>query len=226
MHQFGKAPGINPAHPMANKLRFSGVALPGNFLNLMSGMPGTLSGAPTYGMNANIGTVMKCGNSVSASFTGRSTVADDEATIAGIAININSTATVRTIFGTSSANNGFRFIQGSGDLLTMVAGGVIAITGHALAEDAPFLLMASWSTAKSEVRFLSKNLQTGKVIVSSTAHGSTPVAPNGTYIVGNSNFSSEQHTHGVAAVMFSAKFNPAERLREFANDPWAFWYPR
>lgn len=54
---------------------------------------------------------------------------------------------------------------------------------------------------------------------------STLVAPNGTYGIGNNVGSSREFNGFIAAAMVGADYLAIPQLLQWAENPWAFWYP-
>lgn len=215
-------PGVNPSHRAAQGLRFSGVAAPGGFISLNQGRRGTVAGAsPSFAIDGRIGSGFFSASGADAvNFTVQSTVNDASATIAAIA-SFNSVAAGQCLFSSSGTNAGWRLIYNTTQV-TMTAGSVGDInSGIGLTANTPYLIISSANASASN--FFVLNLATGKITTASAA-GAAPAAPNGTYQVGNNVFNQPQLGR-IAAVMFSANFMTLTEMRQWALDPWAFWYP-
>lgn len=220
----GYAPGYNPSHIAAGGTRFSGISVPGNFLNILSGKVGTLSGTPTWAVKSYVGPVTYFTSS-SASFTGQSTANDEACTIGTIVYPINQNNSC--VFSSSGDNAGWRTIHGGFGAINyqLVAGGVAVTinTGDLVpGEYSPWFLATSAGLSTS--CYVVKNLANGKTrFAESTGPGST-LASNGTYMVGANTFG-QNYYGGIAAVMFSGRYNSLQSLLQWAADPWSFWYP-
>ncbi len=51
----GRAPGFDPIHPAASSAVISAISSGGNFVNLINGNSGTLTGTPTASIDGTIG---------------------------------------------------------------------------------------------------------------------------------------------------------------------------
>jgi hypothetical protein len=220
----GMVAGFDPSHPLSKNIRFSGIASDGNFFNLLSNKPGTVVGAPSANIDAILGSNATFTNSTdAANFSGQSTVNDGNVTICCI-VYFNSVSASQALFASSSVNTGWRFAYDNpSGYFNIIAGGVTGINmGIAPVANVPYFLAASASSTQSSV--VLARLDTGKVTFA-TSTGASPVAPNGTYQVGNDTFS-EVAKAKISTVMFSASFTSLQQLLQFAQDPWSFWYPR
>lgn len=214
--------GVNSSHPASQALRFSGIASGGNFVSLNQGRKGTISGSPSFGIDGAMGPAFSAlAGADRAAFSGQSTVNDLSMTQAAI-VRFNSVAGTETIFSGSGANNGWR-IYVTGGTFGIVAGSVIAVNSSiTLVANTPYFVVASINGSTSN--FLALDLSTGKILTA-TSSGATPAAPDGTYLVGNDAFN-EPANAKISAAMFSARYTSLWEMRQWAQDPWAFWYPR
>jgi hypothetical protein len=219
----GTRPSVDPKHIASAGLRFSGVAQGANFLSLTQGRLGTRAGSPSFAIDGVIGPAFNAiATTDASSFSGQSTANDATVTLAVI-LRFNALGATQTILGTSSANNGWRIYATAGSTLAFVAGGVaVQDSGISISAGVPYLFIVSINA--SVANYLVRNLHTGKVVTASSASAS-PAAPNGTYLIGTNSFS-ECANAKIAAVMISARYMSLWQMRQWAADPWLFWYPR
>lgn len=225
-------PGFDPTHPVANSVRLSAVASGSNFVNLLSGKAGTISGTPVSAISGVIGPSTNIGAGVSSdrvTFSGMP-IASSAMTMAAIMIGAVPGGTNPAIFSnTSSSSSGYIFYQNNGTgILTIQQWGigsnsfstVIPVPGH------PCFVAATKDANGSF--FVSTDLITGAIQSNSAGGGSVSGTPNGTYTIGNwpaANLDDPRLTP-MSAVMYSDVVTSSQLLLQWAQDPWAFWYPR
>jgi hypothetical protein len=220
----GGAPGFDPSHPAANSCRFSGIAVPPNFLNLLNGNYGVISGAPSA---ATLGVLGPATNFPSASstavnsFSGKSTTNDTRITLAAL-VQWTSTSNQSVLLSTSSLNSGWRLDVSTSSIISITAGTVGDLNGPTIVANIPYFVAASVNT--NVVNFVLLRLDTGALVTSTTA-GSSPIAPNGTYQIGNLSAFNLPAKAYVGAAMISASYLSVPALRQWAQRPWDFWYP-
>jgi hypothetical protein len=218
----GMRAGIDPTDPATRSLRLSGIAQGANIVNLLTGKPGAVQFIPAFALDGVVGPAFNAFNvNDQTNFTGLTTN-DTSITIAAI-IRFNSVASNQVVASTSSNNAGWRLLV-SGGTLQLTAGAVADLpSSTTLVANVPYLIIASGNA--SVANFLALQLDTGK-ITTSTRSGATPVAPNSIYTIGGWNAFGQCSNGKLAAVMISANFMSLQEMRQWARDPWAFWYPR
>lgn len=222
----GTNPGFDPTHIASDRARFSGVAVPGNFLNLLSGVPGTLTNVPTTSVDSNIGTCFKtsAGNQ-NTDFSGQSTNNDTSVTV-GFMMRPRVSNANQPVFASDSANaNGF-FVamdQSPKLLIQAINAATFKESSFTYTAGVPYFCIISMN-GTATTNFLAVRLDTGQVFFSTTT-GLSLTAPNGTYRIGRNN---TFHLNGssLAAVMFAARFMSASEMSLWASNPWSFWYPK
>jgi hypothetical protein len=226
----GFAPGFNPSHPAAKGMSpnygVSAIALPtGNFVNLLTGIPATIPS--TVGLqNALLSSIGPCsGQSIQGDagvfeITGQGTATPTGLTMALIAqfgalgggsIFLQSAASVSILEGITSGSN------------ILFAGATPSPT-ITYAANTPYFIAASASSAGT-ANVLVLNLSNGEYKTSSGTAGTLPAASSIFYIANGSTFS-----HGCDGYFAAAMWSPAvlslQQLLSWADDPWAFWYPK
>lgn len=227
----GGSPGFNPAHPIANGISaghgFSGVAMGGTFVSLLTGQKGTNANAPTATVLSGIGPgVNYSASNMNSQFAGQSTTNDTSITFAGI-LQIPSISTTHYFFATGTGANGIGAYIDAGAFVNINAFGA-GNTGNATTKiiaGTPFFVAVSRRGSDGFVNYVSCNLTTGAVSISTRTDVFSPLAPNGTYIVGNRNSAGAGLLGVEGAVVFCPNFFPMTVLVAFAQDPWSFWYP-
>lgn len=222
----GVAPGFNPLHPAAQNTRFSGVSRGSGFVDLMTGRAGTILGAPVANLDGIMGpatqyTVTTDG----ASFSAKPATVDASFTAAAI-LNFVTVPSTGTIFCNSTTAAGVELaIQNSvwaaiwrGVTNTALSTAFAPVVGR------NYFVAVSTSTA-ARTHFVVTTLNTGSILTLSTSTIATPSASNGSYEVGNRGSAALPSNSRVAAAMFSAQYSSPSTLRQWASDPWSFWYP-
>ncbi len=212
----GRSPGFDPAHLAAPNCRFSAVSSSSNFISLLRGARGAISGIPTSAT-----TFPSTSSTAVNSFAGQSTVNDTSITIASVLQWIDTTAS-SIVFTTASTNAGWRLNIASSGTISLTTGAVTDLPGIAISTKVPYFVVVSANA--NNVNYVLLRLDNG-VITTLAGTGSSPNAPNGTYQVGNISAFNLPAKASMAAVMFSATYLPITTLLQWANDPWSFWYP-
>ncbi len=227
--------GFDPNHiaskGIALKHGFSGVAMGANFVNLLDGVVGSLTGTPTASIGAIGPNTQYNGQAqtVASSFAGQSTTKDTAATIAGIVLLPSINGATSCLFSTTgSAATGIQFFY-------TATTGVINITGLtgtggtntslAFAANIPYFVIASRSGDAGTNSFLLMRLDNGKIQTDTQTAVTLGGAPNGTYAVANTPGTARSFGGKIAALMFSPAYMPIPQMLQWAQDPWSFWYP-
>lgn len=231
----GVAPGFDPTHPAAAASMgyghgFSGIASSGGITNILTGKSGTLVGAPTAKVLA-MGPTINFGGGASTdavTFAGQSTINDTAITLAGIVVMDTNAGTTQSIiqndFG-SASGVGIRNNTGALQFYASSLGSNLS-PFFCFVVGVPTFFAVSVSGSLGTANFLSKRLDTGAVLTSSTTLAySITRAPNGTYVVGNSTSANQGCGGSIGAVMFAPTFMSGQQLLKWADDPWSFWYP-
>lgn len=228
-----RAPGVNPSHPAANgKIYLAGIALNGNFVNLLNGAKGTINGTPSAGIYGAVGPVFvpaatNNGGSASTAF--------------GIATPAGSVCTFSAIFMTGiitggsnsvvfyTGNQGFQITNSTGALVVHTGGGgtvtlspTLQVTAHT-----PYFFAGSY-TGDASGNFVLVNLATGSI---NTATGTTGynVVAGTTIVVGNAVANNSCFGGGIATVSYAINavnnVLSIPALVQLAARPWDFWYP-
>lgn len=229
----GASPGFDQNH-LANQAAvptlLSAVATAGgNFVNVLSGRVGTLTGS-LGGIKGLIGP------------HSYATAAGDKVAFSLFPTSLFKCVTLACIIipevitgfhgyvGTSSANSGWRLqtgVGGGGATFVLTAGGVADVSsGINLVSGVPYFLAASADI--SVANFVVADLSTGRV-TTATATSATGTAGNGTALAGAASFG--PGAAEVACVMAACGTGTAGRLSRaqlaaWAAEPWSFWYPR
>ena len=221
----GRAPGFDTTHRAAygisNGYGFSGIALNGNFINLLSGKPGVIAGTVTGSIDGLFGPV--CTFSASGSqitFPGQSTKTNTVVTMACIARGY--TGNYAGIFLTGSNGNGWGIQNNSTSVWGIQTPSNNNISGPVISNGTPYFFAASGSYAAQN--FVVVNLATGKILTTVSNTSTSSSQPNGTYWVGTQGNGLEWNA-GVAAVMFAPSFMSLPALLQWAQRPWDFGYP-
>lgn len=232
----GGLPGFDPSHPAAQGMTpghaFSGIANSG-FINLLTRKAGTKVSTPAPAIIGSVGpSQLFSGGTQSFTFAGQSTKNDVSFTVAAI---VQFTAvTTNTYFFSSSgaASTGFALGLSTVSLISLAfpGGGTgLSIASPTFTNGIPFFIAVSATQVGSNFiwNYAIVNLQSGQIFSGSGTTASTgPVAPNGTYMVGNTPAGFHPANGNLAATMFAPAFFSKAQLLQWAQDPWSFWYPR
>lgn len=223
-------PSFDAQHPMSAAIRFSGVALGANFLNLLTGKPGAITLTTTAKVDGAIGAAFTLNSAGSnTDFSGQSTNNDTTFTVGWIwRPTVISNAAV---FASDSAGtNGF-WVGGSNGgadgrmLLQANNAGTFkqadSNCGYAIGDP---LFCAISMNGTTTTNMVQRHLERGTVKSFTTASGLAVTAPDGTYRIGRNN-TTHLSLSPVAAIMFAARYHTLQELLQWAADPWAFWYP-
>lgn len=221
----GSSPGIDWSHPASANLQFSGVSIPANVLGLFGAIgKGTATGTPSASIDGILGPVTNLNTNSYVSLQGVNN-APAAATISVI-VNLTSVASFYALFGhTDLGFNGWNFEVNSGSLQMFSGGGSSNSSGITLTTGTPFFLACSVSS--SAANFIAVNLKNGKVQKSFGGAG-VALAQNagGRFLVGaNSGLTSQCLLGSISAVVYSGVALSQAQLLQWAQDPWAFWYP-
>lgn len=235
----GRAPGFDPNHIASVGISpghgFSGIATPGsNFVNLLTGLPGTPSGTITTGIDAGIGRYANLGINTTANitFSGQST-ANDTVGTCGVMVSHLLQFNSKSFFqgGNAALTDGIRFSVANSQMVISTAGQSIGPILPATLTQAgaahPMFLAFSTNVVASLGNFLYCDLVTGQVVTYSTTETGGTTASDGVYTVGNdagaggSNSVAGNFSH----VMFAPSFMSIEGMLRWAERPWDFWYP-
>lgn len=237
----GMRPGFSPTHPAANglggdKKQFSAIAsfgatFGGTLLNLLTGAQAdTIAGIPTFNILGAIGPSLAFAAPSTAQFTGglgNTTTADSSVTFGAILQRNSTTAGSGIIISDDTNGTNGRAAQGinvSGALILVFWGGSLVTSSLVMAVGVPYFYGVSADATST--RFVLVNLLTGRIQTDVQAAPTPAVisGANGSIIIGTTG--SRFINSSIAAVMYAPKSTNMAQLTQWANDPWAFWYPQ
>jgi hypothetical protein len=228
----GRSPGFDGSHPASVNARFSAIAGSSNFITILSLRKATLtSQAPTFGIDGALGPCgifASGGNATSAcNFAGQFAGTDLSGTVAAI-IRLSSLGAINAIFSsnqTNSTNGYYLSVSTTGQIQMNLPGFVTANSGASyVTAGVPYFIAGSSITGHSN--FVSLNLNTGQIKTTATTGTYTAAAGNGTMQIGCNRENSQVAVGNIAAAMYSGTLLTIQQLIQWAQDPWAFWYPR
>jgi hypothetical protein len=228
----GRLPGFNPNHLASSGLHkgtgLSWISKGANGQNLLNGAKGTVVGTAANIVGKifsplGMTTGFVAANTNALSYSGNTTTNNTSATFAAmfytttltlgpIVTNSSTSSGVGAGFSTTGALNTWNFSKGEN------TDGTITI-----AVNTPYFVI--WSISPATVNFLTLNLTNGKITTQTLANSIVPTAPNGTYQIGANSGDADFPTVNIAAAMFSPIYLSIAQMRQWAQDPWAFWYP-
>lgn len=228
----GTRAGFDPGHLVADGIRYSGVPIEANFLNLLSGLPAIRSSSSTVVGRPDgvLGPTFTYNNGgVSITVPNQSTDNDTRLTVAWIwrpTIIANGPMFCNDGLGT----NGF-YVGSSGGggasgrmLFQAIQPNTFrqANANCDFASGMPLFSIISMD-GTTTMNMVQRNLETG-VVKTFVTTGVAPTAPSGTYRIGSA-AGAHMNNALLAAVMLSSRYHPMSNLLKWADDPWSFWYP-
>lgn len=224
----GGVPGFDPLHVAAYGLVYSGIAANqgGGFINLLNGARATATGTITSVIDGVIGPSSNYGaanayNAVSTSAPGTRTAYTTAAIIGRItALNIS-----RAYMTAGASGNGTGLFVDTTSGYVCIAGTNNAFTFNFLTGN-PYFIAASYSSTLNIAHVVVVDLSTGKITQFTFTATGTIDGPT-TYNIGGWNQLSGREFNGnIAAVMISYNnYLSSGQLYQWAQNPWAFWYP-
>lgn len=232
----GGTPGFDPSHVAAAGVTLSAVSVGANMVDLLTGKSGVRTSTPTAAIDGIGGVGTTFAGAQNLAFSGKPTGNFfTQCTIAAIFLDGGSAATQRGVvaaatngssttypyLGTSAANHTYGYArQGTAQIVT-------ALT--VMPSNIPHLLIGSDVGGTGGARaILIKNLLTGQIWTATDTGGTTVVGVDGAYNIGSRGAGSLPLLTGdkVFAAMVSNRFTTMAQMLQWAQDPWAFWYPK
>src|SRR5271166_5197721 len=217
--------GINRSHPMSRRLVLSWQASgqAGGY-NLHDKTRGVVTGTPTIGTSAFLGTTYNLTGSNSITFTRAyaSALVENVATFWIIGSPTDVTDTLDLMASNTGDTVAWDVSSSSAGALAVIEFGGIQSSGITLVANAPYLLIVSmvYETAS----FLALRLDTG-VITTGTATVAPPTATLGGCIIGANPAAVNSCYFNFAAAALSYTGFSIPMLLSLANDPWGPWRP-
>jgi hypothetical protein len=116
------------------------------------------------------------------------------------------------------------------DLRCGSGGSFAAASGIPLLQGVPYFIACSMNSPQQIANFVVTNLATGQIqmainVASGGNFAGTGIDGAANLTIGNANAQNRPNTGSIAAVMYSGAFLGPSALRQWAQDPWSFWYP-
>jgi hypothetical protein len=228
----GVAPGFDASHLAASQTRFSGIAMGGNFVDLLTGKPGVVAGGSfTAGIGGIIGPYSYSTTSALVSkFSGKPATVDTAVTFGAIAMFTSIAASPTYLFNSSdSSGSGVGLAISSAGVLSIGIAGIATIASAiTLSPNISYFLAASANrngAGAYDYAFVAQRLDNGQCFRTSGTSGaiSAPVASTGAYDCGGRASTTAPNAQ-LSAMMYSTNFTPVAALQMWV-DPWSFWYP-
>lgn len=221
-------PGFDPSHiASGGKPMFSGVAAGSNFVDLFNGKKGNVNPTPSSVIDANIGPSLVTTAAGFIDYSGilpiesLPTLAVTQAAIFKIGTNASDGA-IMNYGGT----NGVSLTTSSGGVLDANwMGSTTLASTITLSLGVPYFAVAS-SLSATGTNFVVVNLTNGQTNSHFTSTASTMLQPNSEVAIGQSIQTGVNFVGSIAAAMTSYGYLSIPQLLQWAQDPWAFWYPR
>lgn len=220
----GRNPGFDLSHVAAAGIvknrGFSAVPLGGNFVNLITGGVSAVDNsggtAKLYGAT---GPIISMASNQASHFTGQLSTTTPNLTLAAI-FQLTSVVSTQVLV---SIGNSIRLHCSTGPtFISMIYGGNIS-SGYTQIANVPYFAACSLVASVVE-NFVIARLDTGQIYTATATPGAVQSTNTTQYVANNASLSIG--CTGVAAAMFSPSYLTLGQLLEWAQDPWAFWYPR
>ena len=226
----GIAPGFDPTHLAAKGVvtRFSGIARDGSFVSLLNGEAGVIGGTPTFAIDGYIGPSAKFVASTDLwKFPNQNTTATTTFTIAFI-FRYASITTNQGLFGASATNNvAFYFFNGAGPMTIKLAATSTTVpfsNTNFIAAGIPHFIVLSVSGTTANCLAVRLTDNVSDQAVGFTVSG-TPGVSDGNYLIGNT-AGAAGAAGNIACAMYSTAYLSIPEMRQWAANPWSFWYPQ
>jgi len=227
----GLAPGFDSTHFAAKNTRLSAVAMAsGNFVNLLNGKFGTLTGTP-QGSFSSIGPVKDFGNATTDAvlFPAGSSIADAAASVALIWMTDSNYPTGNSeLFNNSNSSSGCSIWSSQGGSTLKVQNNSTAIYNTTIpqAANTPYFACITFDGVDN-IYTVVVNLNTGALF---TATNSASTAgqlrtPASNIQIGNGWNDAAPASSKIAAAAFIGNPLGFGNMLKWAEDPWGFWYP-
>lgn len=216
--------GFDPSHPLSQNCVFSGVALAGGFVSLLSGAKGAEGGSPTNGIGGLIGpysaytananhTFSLGVSAIGSNFTAAA-ILQCPATTGSPQYAFNNAAAGNTGFGFNLTFSGFGLVSGNGSqtaVLPLVVGRYYCVIA---------------SINASVMNIAAVDLLSGQTYNGTSATvGGTPTG-DGTLYLGNRGLNSRQLNGPLSSLVISNVFLSLPQMLQLLQNPWAPWYPQ
>lgn len=223
----GIAPGWSPAHAVAPSTQLTCIASGANMIDLQKGIyavPG--GGTVISGIDGIIGPNTQLSGALDIiSIGGRPTTNFGSVTLAAIfTIDTFNTTAANMFVLTSNGGGGWGlgYSATTGLLAGLIENVANKPTSLQLVVKTPYFAAMSVN-GTAGIDYILTDLKTGKIVTATTTSG-TPVNPSATSFIGSKGVNGAIKG-GLAAVMWSSRYTEPSVLRQWAADPWSFWYP-
>lgn len=226
----GGNPGFDPSHALSKNAIFSGVSLGANFVNLLSGSAGTIIGTPSANLT-NLGMVTKFGSTGTDRLSWSVASAAGDFTGAAIfnygAAAGSSQGLIETASGGTTANiNGISLNSNGNNNPEIIVGATFSfLIPGILVPGVDYFYVASWSQSLQKVNYLLANLNNGTVKSGTISLTATSASGTSVNVGNHGSVGRPLGGNGVAATYLCGQFLSPPQLRQWAQDPWGFWYP-
>lgn len=223
----GMTPGFDPTHIAASGISAKGhvgVSSGGGWLNVLTGIPGTINTAAPSVIDGVTGPSYVGANDTSGFTFPGSATAENTFTLAALVRPTSFPATGTIFFSSATTNTGNGLVINNTSIVRILAGVTNILNGPTLSANSPYFIAGS-RLAGSTVNLLVLNLNTGVLLTSTGTNATNSAASDGTYVVGKSPAFNAQSGRNAAVMYNPALFLSMSELRAWAADPWAFWYP-
>lgn len=236
----GRSAGFDPTHFASKGCFWSVVSTGASAVNLCkpSPRPTAQVSAPTRVIDGNLGLASKFTgvSSNGLSFTGGAGARVDLAfTYACFYRPATIASNTSIVSNSTTVNSGSLLSYNTGNACLILGSELVApmLSGINLVVGVPYFIIASAtgpsaSTSTWTHNWFVQRLDTGKILTATGTSSQSWAASNGNMIFGGANSSQGNldADGNLAAAMYSNVFTSIPQMQQWAQDPWAFWYPR
>lgn len=224
----GRVPGFDPSHPAANGAFLSCVASGANFINVLSGNKGTITGTPVASIIGAIGPGVNTISSSTAVVTFGTITTPANLTMGAIVfpntLQITNSALLYLDSSTTADILGLINISSVSKWEVTLGTNVGLETSFAAVLGTPYFVAASISSVGT-VNFVIMNLQNGQVLTATNLNTYPSLTTVTICVGGRSTTNSRQYNGPIACGMMTSNFMSLPQLLAWAQRPWDFWYP-
>ena len=227
----GGNPGFDPTHIAAPELIFSGIASVGNFLNLLSGTRGVISGVPVASpTQVGPGTNTFASSTGVMTFGSFTTVTAQALTLAMIGVPLSPDANKSFPIVLDAEANFVGLMNASAGTWGMVVNNTSStiVGGPSVVLGVPYFVAVSIKNISGGAfNYVIVRLDNGQVYSGNqTQTGSSSGAALTVSVGGRGSQSSRQFNGSLCAAMVSSQFMSLPAILQWAQSPWDFWYPQ
>jgi len=224
----GGTPKVNAAHPLAQGLRFAGIAAGANAINLTKGNAGTISGTVTGVVDGRIGPCNSFGTTASGiKYSGLGPAQAESIGTFSVIFYTTTPATEQyVICNSTNSGTGGSVELNSGIFSLQFSNNTRHFSGISPVANVPYYVLVSYNKNIPIANFVIVRLDNGSVQTATATNAMSMSAGDGGVTWGNRANLSNELLGGVAAGSYSSGvFMGIPEMVQIASAPWSLWYP-